>query len=343
MPEVISTSSKLLDAHRLISEAFKTHGAVTLRRNVGFPGGNMDINIQWAEDLGIWHAPGIFRGDRLWNGFGTMSPENRSKSLSIACEINFPWAGINRRFGGVLISDGEGRWILGHRGKIGGGKKGVSKKRFWNCYQGKRLTVSDGDREAEIALVADYQSPRFLRQLHWFVLEVERIRASVKQPGRPAPAHAAKTLGGLDPRITKTHSWHEEFAGSKEYAIQKKKIYSEVDHGPVVNALRRELQELRHQVGNDKHRDLYIYRNDRITALFEVKPALSLPDLYTAIGQLIVHSAALKPRPKLILVKPKGPTPEWMSAALSAVNIRTLEFEWHGGAPKFERLKDALT
>jgi hypothetical protein len=340
MLQVISKSGELLEAHRNIREAFKKFGAETLSRNVGFHGGNMDVKIQWAEELRIWHAGRILPGGRLWNGFGTMSPKSGKGSLSLVCEINFPRVGIDRRIGGAVLSDGEGRRILGHRGKIGGGKKGVCKQTFWNRFEGKRLVVQDGDRESEIAVVADFHSPRFLKQLQWFVFEVERIRTVETRETSDRGTARTKAHGGGSAEKKSSVSWHDEFAGTKHYLV-KQRISAECDHGLIVNALRQKLEALNHSVGNDAYRDLYVHRNGRMTALFEVKPSPDLQSLYTAIGQLIVHSTGLKRRPTLCLVAPKG-LPLQIRNALSAVKIHLLEFEWHKGAPRFERLAEWL-
>lgn len=334
MLQVLDKASDLLEAHRRIREAFKASGAQGMIRNVGFPGGNMDVKIQWAKQLGIWHASLVFPGDRLWNGFGTTPPQGK-KSLSLVCEINFPTHGIDRRVGGVVVSNGRGELILGHRGKIGGGKVGVSKTAFWELFEGKRLTVQDGDRESEIAVVADFGSPRFLKQLRAFVFDVQEIREAAAEANRQVSEQAEKADKAAQKKF-QVKVGGDEFAGTKEYTI-KQKISAECNHGLIVKELRRQLEKLNHKVGKDQYRDLYVHKNGKVTTLFEVKPSLDPQSVYTAVGQLIVHSADLKPRPKLYFVAPEG-LGEGLRRALSSVKINVLELRWEGDTPTFPGL-----
>lgn len=334
MVQVLDKASDLMEAHRRIRKAFQISGALEMKRNVGFPGGNMDVNIRWAEEFGIWHAARVYPGDRLWNGFGTMLPE-KGKSLSLVCEINFPTHGIDRRVGGVVVSDGKGRCILGHRGKIGGGKVGVSKTAFWRLFEGKSLLVLDGKQESRIAVVAGFDSPRFLAQLQAFVLDVERIRNEASTANCPVPQDGGTASMAPHGKF-QVQAVGDEFAGTKEYTIRRK-ILAECNHGLIVKALRRGLERLGYQVGKDQYRDLYVHKNGKVTALFEVKPSLDRQSVYSAIGQLIVHSSDLVPRPKLYFVAPEG-LGEGLVKAFRGVGISVLELQWEGDTPTFPGL-----
>ena len=60
----------------------------------------------------------------IWNAFGTERPYPGA-GLDIACEINFPYEGINRRVAGVFAEDANGTVYVMHRGLIGGSKVGI--------------------------------------------------------------------------------------------------------------------------------------------------------------------------------------------------------------------------
>ena len=55
--------------------------------------------------------------------------------------------------------------------------KGIGAELFWRHFDGRRATVVDGDQETDLAIVGSIESPRLLRQIQFFVSEVERIKA----------------------------------------------------------------------------------------------------------------------------------------------------------------------
>ena len=63
-----------------------------------------------------------------------------------------------------------------HRGRIGGGKRGVGKAVFEDKYRGKWEAVEDGDRISKLALISSFSSSRFAEHISNFVHEVERIK-----------------------------------------------------------------------------------------------------------------------------------------------------------------------
>lgn len=76
----------------------------------------------------------------------------------------------------MLARDEAGKLHLLHRGKIGGGRTGISKKLFWDRYQGETRMVRDGGRETEMALVGALDTPDFVEAVAAFIYEVDRIK-----------------------------------------------------------------------------------------------------------------------------------------------------------------------
>jgi hypothetical protein len=329
---VVAAHSEIRKANKSIRQAFLDHGAKPVKRNVGWPGGNADMKVFWAEDIGLWYASALNPESRYWNAFGTHSPPG--SSLSVSCEVNFPVRGINRSIGGVVVSDGRGNTLIAHRGKIGGGKKGISKTLFWQQYEGKLLSVWDGDQETQVAAVAEIGARRFLHQLRLFVEKVEQIKARAQQqtPGRPnlpSPATEAKF---------KIQSLGDEFYGTKSYALRQT-VSAACDHGLVVKHLRQLLQQAGCRTGKDQYRDLYVHDGRKVTSLCEVKPGSDRQSIYAGIGQLLMYSLAHKPRPQLFLVVPVGVDPA-RKDSLRQLGIHALEFDWHHDKPVFPAIKN---
>ena len=120
--------------------------ALRYQRNVGWHGGNIATDVYWLPDQGFWvafnHDP---KSNREWSAFGTMDPSN-SKVLSITCEVNIPFQGVNRQIAGVFVRDTDsGKIFIAHSGKIGGGQKGIGKKLFWRLVilrEFRRIRIS---------------------------------------------------------------------------------------------------------------------------------------------------------------------------------------------------------
>ncbi|MGO8735591.1 MAG: hypothetical protein ACLQVM_22660 [Terriglobia bacterium] len=109
--------------------------------------------------------------NRYWNAFGI----GLRASNSICCEINFPIEGKNEQIAGALAKDEQGAvWVL-HRGKIGGGKKGVSKALFEKHYKGP-WSNAEGD---PFAVVGTLGQEDFVKHVSDFVKLVDEIKRSV--------------------------------------------------------------------------------------------------------------------------------------------------------------------
>lgn len=330
---VLEQEAQIRRVQKEIVAAFRKHGAKRVSANVGFPGGNMNATVLWIEDLEIWLASDVFPGSRYWNGFGITDPHGGS--VPITCEVNFPLKGINRTIGGVAVADEQGRTILAHRGRINVGRKGIGAKLFWSYYDGKKLTVWDGDRESEVAAVAEIGSPRFVRQIRFFVHEVERIKAIAL--GDQPDKRASEKSGSTRPDRFEIQSLGDEFAGTKTYTVSRE-ISAVCDHGPIVKKLRELLVKQGHMTGKDKFRDLYVHDGKKVTSLFEVKPSTDRQSIYSAVGQLLLNSVRFAPRPRLILVAPAD-IRDSLRTALPKIGIEFLGFEWEDGEPAFPGLK----
>ena len=111
-------------------------------------------------------------------------PPALRRSNNITVEVNPSIHGVNRRVAGLFaVDDKTGHTVLLHRGRIGGGKKGIGKSSFIEWYPGTEVEFFDpsyDDGEEAAILVADLDSERFLIQLEDFVDAVHRFKAKGK-------------------------------------------------------------------------------------------------------------------------------------------------------------------
>lgn len=328
---IIADADIMKEARNQMISAFRRDGAERVSTVIGYPGGNQSSKVYWAEDLGIWLACEVIEKSRYWNAFGTWNPK-QNKTVPICCEINFPLSGIDRRIGGAVAEDERGRLFLVHRGHIGGGRKGIGAELFWKHFDGKPSIVVDGDRETELVVVGSIESPRLLRQIQFFVREVERIKKLAHSPDDHASPDNA---GGESVEI---QDIGEEFERTKTYTVTPN-IDAACDHAIIVNRLRQRLRKQGYSTGKDRFRDLYVHRNGGITSLFEVKPDTSTTSIYTAVGQLLIYSVVQTSKPKLVFVAPEELSVQ-ARIKLEKIGIDVLGYRWLDGEPDFPGLAE---
>lgn len=293
---------------------------------LGYPGGNFEGTVSWANELGVWVYQEATKA-RCWNFFGLGKPEKHSM-VPITCEINFPLRGINRRIAGAFAEDSDGATIVTHRGKIGGGRKGIGKSLFEDNYRGEWVTAEDNCGQSRLALIGSLASPRFCRQVSQFVREVGRIKGLVSSgPPKVAPSRMS-------------HAFSEEFAGKKKYKVGTE-VEAECDHGLIVNDLSSVLRNLRLKFGNDRNRDLYVVNaSGKLTSLFEIKTDVTSTSLYAGIGQLLLNSVSMAKHPKLILVIPNRLS-RILEGKFKSLGIELLVFRWRGDKAVFPKLSSS--
>lgn len=277
---------------------------------LGHLGSSNDNIVFYSEELGFWFTTHK-NTNRYWNGFGIGRPDI-GKNTSITIEINPPYKGINRNIGGAFGIDSNGEVLVLHRGKIGGGKVGVGKKLFFDNFRGDFDIAFDGDRKTDFCVIGALSSKHFPKQVLNFIQEVARIKS-------------------FDIQKKLEFSELENFKFREErYGISKttrSKITIERTHGIVVNALAKLLEKKGFKIGNDRHRDLFTYKNGQIENIFEFKTSSSTQNLYPAVGQLIIYSIPIINPVKLILVLPDKLKKE-VEKKLNDLDLKILYYEW---------------
>jgi len=152
---------------------------------VGFQGGNMHFESLMGNDS-IWYLNDVFVDNvitpKFWNAFGVTEKLSRDSSNSITTEINIPIEGVNRNIGGLFAKRNNQIYLL-HRGKIGGGQKGIGKKEFLKWYKGDKKTVSyneKGQHRDRCLFITDLASSEFIENISKFVHNVALFKKEVQ-------------------------------------------------------------------------------------------------------------------------------------------------------------------
>jgi hypothetical protein len=176
--ELIIDAKTVRTAMKSVREQLVAVASDKRRQKIGFHGGSDVYAIHWCPRLKIWV---LFEklDNRYWNSFGISRPDPE-KSLQITVEVNPPLEGIDRKMGGAFARDPQtGDVYFVHRGRIGGGQKGIGAELFWSRFRGG-VSMHEPDREepSRVVVVGKVGAPEFPRDVAGFVHEVGRIKAA---------------------------------------------------------------------------------------------------------------------------------------------------------------------
>lgn len=145
---------------------------------IGFPSGNVQAGVKYDQSL--WFYSYLITDEntspRYWNAFGLTSDLSDKKSNNIVVEINIPTVGINRRVSGSFAVDERGRYYLLHRGRVGGGRKGIGKSAFLNWANRSLVEVESTDKKESYLVIGCLNSKSFLAELNSFIRDVSNFK-----------------------------------------------------------------------------------------------------------------------------------------------------------------------
>jgi hypothetical protein len=312
--EVVADQPAIKKYAGQFNKKFKPFIDEQIKVKLGHQGAGFPAKVSWSKELGIWKFSQTVKEVRYWNAFGIGKP-GTSSVISIASEINFPWAQIDRKTGGAFAEDAWGNIFVIHRGKIGGGRKGVGKSLFEHNYRGVWSFMEDGDSISQVAVIGALNSPRFALQAAQFVKKIEILKSSV--------APSTQTEMNFS-EIT----FREDLVGSAPSSAEEE-VISSCDHDLVVSSLAALLQGRKMKIGNDTESELFTVDPDenRISYIFEILTDTKEKNVLAAAGKLLLQtsSAALNPLPVLVLPEDKV---SHYAQELQRINISVIGFHW---------------
>ncbi len=163
-----------------------------------------------------------------------------------------------------------------------------------------------------------------ITQLAEFVRACAAFKAG---EAKPETSEAPPFFGGAD----------DEFEGTKTVAASR--AYSaNCDHGIIRNRLTMLLRNAGYNVGRDLARDLFIGSRSKPDAEFEIKTGCDPQSVYTAVGQLLMHSVATPAMSKVVVLP--SPVPARTRKALKALDLRLIEYRWTKASIHFNGFAD---
>ena len=314
---------KLIDDEKLIARyarqftrSFRPFVDEKIRVKLGHQGASFGAKVAWSKKLGIWIFSQATRNVRYWNAFGRGKPP-ASGQLPITAEINFPWAGIDRRTGAAFAQDAQKQIYVIHRGIIGGGKKGIGKSLFEENYRGVWAWMEDGGSLSQVAVVGLLGSERFALQAAGFVEKIEKLKlAAFRSPQT-----------SLDfPEV----SFAGERVGNPPSSAPEEETYAS-DHDLIVSHLASLLARRKWKIGNDEGAELFILRpaSDSVSALFAVCADRREKSVLAAAAKLLLQKSDRGGHPRAILVLPEDEANRY-SETLRRISIEVFGYRLEG-------------
>lgn len=143
---------------------------------LGYQGGGREVMLHFLERLNFW-VGNADSGNRYWNALGIGDPF--VDDHPIIAEINPPKSGIDRRISGLFCRDRNGRVHLAHRGRVGGGRKGIGKNAFLAWYPRPLDSVDDDGRRDRVIVIGALDDNSLLAELAAFTKSVAIFKNKV--------------------------------------------------------------------------------------------------------------------------------------------------------------------
>lgn len=316
MLKVIDDEKLIRKCAKLFARSFKPFTDESIKVKLGHQGASFTAKVSWSQKLGLWMFSQATREVRYWNVFGLGKPQ-AGGHLPITAEINFPWAGIDRKTGAAFARDAWDRIFVIHRGKIGGGKKGIGKSLFEEYYRGVWAWMDDGDGLSQVAVVGALDSRRLALQTAQFVEKIGRLKST--------SALSLQTSLNFS-----EVSFHEELVGNPP-PLAFDDVACACDRNLVVSRLAELLLHWKLRVGNDVNHDLFLVHpvSGKRSHVFAVCASGEESQVMSAAAKLLLQQAAGADHPAAILILPEEAVNFYIQH-LQRIRIEVLAYRLEG-------------
>lgn len=321
MFEILEDAAQIAAAQRKFEDVVRHSFSKKAVRNIGFPGDTYHDATIWIFG-NYWyhtHHDREAKTPRKVNWFGVLT---ESGSLDISVEINTVYEGTNARVAGYFARDGKsGEICVFHTGKVGGGTPGVGKMAFLQWSHPELVTASRSEGNAVVGvLLMRINSNASVRPVLRYVDTIVAFKEAVRK-GETQTTKFKK-------EANKFRDFFSEASGRRQGRRR-----SEIDyisrHGDIVDALHlwRKRSGLNGgRIVKNPLIDLGIEKRGKLHEIYEVKSSADRQELYTAIGQTLVHG--VDPRCRRAIVLPSGEhLKQDIENALNRLSIGVMRFK----------------
>lgn len=308
------------------------------KREITYPAGhhrgNVFFETSTGTDVRAWSP--VKRKDRLLNFLLSGQPGS-TKWMEISVQLNFPADSYNRRMAGAFVTDETGAVFVAHRGKLTKGNAGLKKAKVLREFSSRVIEASDGKQTSRLILIGALDDEDLADRLWRFALEAREVATKLGQesddesqdrtPPNSLPVHRSATTISPAQRLLKLRSYFDEYAGettSKGHGGGRRTV----QHGDIVKALELHLRD-KGESQKAQAIDLALINSKEVN-LYEVKTSARTTDVYTGVGQLIIHGECIRELLKLpvqrFLVLPKNPKEEHARQIRTKTDLKIITY-----------------
>ena len=335
-----------------LSSAFK----VRRTREISYPVGHFlgEVNFESASGSAV-RAWAHFKEDGKLINLLLVGDPASSASMQMEVQMNFPADTYNRRMAGAFVTDENGDFLIAHRGKLTKGKSGLKKERVFREFASRTVEAQDQDLTSKVILISALDAPDLADRLWGFAIEAREVATRISLEDDEGVGVGVGTLTGGERRGgsskskpsqkdtgLKLRDYFDEYAGkgnSKGYGGGKRTV----EHGDVVKALE---SHLRAKGSSQKAQAIDLAIVAEQVDLFEVKTSAQTTDVYTGVGQLLIHGECISEllelpvRRYLVLPSPPRAASHGKHIANKAgINIVIVTYKKSGPGYNFEGIE----
>lgn len=362
--EVVTDVAEISRLNKQLAKQLRAIFQYKESREITYPAGHHTGTVYFEAQSGAsvraW-SPHI-APDKLLNFVLSADPRS-TKWIEIAVQLNFPAGSYNRRMAGAFVRDSSGDIFVAHRGKLTKGKAGLPKDKVFREFAASTVEAADIGKTSKVILIAGLKDPELADRLWEFAEEAREVATRLGEElhgdsqsqfkgGEPSGGKVIGGTGGaggadaggqqpvsVPERLLKLQGYFDEYSGegrTKGHGGGKRTV----EHGSVVRAL--ELL-LRSKGSSQKAQaiDLAIVATSKVD-LFEVKTSVRTTDVYTGVGQLVIHGECIKEllglAVKRYLVLPGEPKVSYSRAISGKADIKVVTYLKKGQKYQFTGL-----
>lgn len=310
-------------AHKVLADKIRSAWTAREQRTIVWRPGRRVCGISHNQEL--WFTSIRPHNDqttpRYWNVFGQYRANG---NLQIVVEINITPRSNTRRVAGFLARDrASGICYLMHDGSIGGGHPGINRRNFLRWSRIRPVPVEDSEGYTRDGIiVTPLSGTNISSNVERFVQTVANFKQGVRR--------GEIDVGATDSIQQELGGYSREFSGKKSGRRKKREFEYITRHGDIVHKLAqsRETKGVGHRT-NNTFLDLGIINaHGKLLEVHEVKTNSERQTLYTAIGQIMVHSGDDTKDIRKYLVLPKDSRiPQDVKSTIKRLRISILHFE----------------
>lgn len=342
---VVTDIAEIARLNKELGRRLSTSFKVRRTREITYPSGHHTGTVYFESAAGsavrAWspdHGP-----DKFINFLLAGDPA-ASTWMQIDVQMNFPAGTYNRRMAGAFVTDDNGDVLVAHRGKLTKGKAGLKKAKVFREFASRTVDADDQGRTSKVILISALDDPKLADRLLEFALEAREVATRISledddggeeeddtptggRRGGGGPGGAKKPNSPPKDPLLKLRDYFDEYAGEgnlKGHGGGKRTV----EHGDVVKAL--ELH-LRADGRSQKAQAIDLAIVATQVDLFEVKTSARTTDVYTGVGQLLIHGECIREllelpvRRHLVLPAPPRASHEKHVTKKGGINIVTYE------------------